>query len=236
MDKFKKLLKVSWFYTLYFNFHYLPFKQAIKLPIFLFKPKLLKCKGTLEIKSETIRTGMIELGYCYVPLFHNTGIIWKNDGGKVIFRGKSNIGNSSLSISKTGLVDFGHNFIASSNMKLHSCHYISFGDYCRVAWNVIILDTSLHHLKDINGQYKDKGFAPVMIGKNNWITINCTVLKGAKTPDYCVFGSGSIINKDYSDYPTHILMAGNPLKVKANQIWRDVSDDEIIYEHYSLMI
>lgn len=35
--------------TLYFNFHYLPWRQAIKLPIVLYKPHLLACKGKVRI-------------------------------------------------------------------------------------------------------------------------------------------------------------------------------------------
>ena len=35
--------------TIYFNFHYLPFSQAIRLPILLYKPKLLKMKGNVKI-------------------------------------------------------------------------------------------------------------------------------------------------------------------------------------------
>lgn len=31
--------------TIYFNFHYLPFRQAIKLPIILYKPHLKLMKG-----------------------------------------------------------------------------------------------------------------------------------------------------------------------------------------------
>lgn len=37
--------------TIYFNFHYLPFKQAIKLPILLCKPTLLRCEGQVIINS-----------------------------------------------------------------------------------------------------------------------------------------------------------------------------------------
>lgn len=39
------------FPTLYFNFHYLPFGQAIKLPIFLYKPRLLRCDGKITISG-----------------------------------------------------------------------------------------------------------------------------------------------------------------------------------------
>ena len=62
-------------YTLYFNFHYLPFKQAIKLPILLYKPKLLKCKGRIRIEGE-VKIGMIQLGKYNVYLYPNTVIIF----------------------------------------------------------------------------------------------------------------------------------------------------------------
>lgn len=47
--KSKKWVLRSVIPTIYFNFHYLPFKQAIKLPIFLYKPHLKLMKGTVTI-------------------------------------------------------------------------------------------------------------------------------------------------------------------------------------------
>ena len=37
--------------TVYFNFHYLPFRQAIHLPILLYKPHLKELKGKVLISS-----------------------------------------------------------------------------------------------------------------------------------------------------------------------------------------
>ena len=37
--------------TIYFNFHYLPFRQAVKLPIFLYKPHLKLTKGSITIQG-----------------------------------------------------------------------------------------------------------------------------------------------------------------------------------------
>ena len=37
------------FQTIYFNFHYLPFKQAIFLPIILYKPQFVSTKGKIII-------------------------------------------------------------------------------------------------------------------------------------------------------------------------------------------
>jgi len=47
--KSKKWVLRSLLPTIYFNFHYLPFRQAVKLPIFLYKPDLKLMKGTVTI-------------------------------------------------------------------------------------------------------------------------------------------------------------------------------------------
>lgn len=46
---------------MWFNFSNLPFKQAVKMPILLYKPMRLKCKGIIKIEAENISTGMIKL-------------------------------------------------------------------------------------------------------------------------------------------------------------------------------
>lgn len=37
--------------TVWFNFHYLPFHQAVHLPILLYKPHFIESKGTLQIQG-----------------------------------------------------------------------------------------------------------------------------------------------------------------------------------------
>ena len=220
-------------YSVYFNFRYLPFKQACKLPVFLYKPKLMKCKGTVFIESDNIRYGMIRLGFMRVSLFPNNGIVWENYGGKVVFQGNCNIGNASaISIGKTGNIVFGNNFSATCGLKMTSYHRIMFGENVSLAWDLIVMDTSLHKLKDMNNQQIGKRYGPIILGRNNWLASRCMVLHGTKTPDYCIFGAGSILNKDYSSNPTHILMAGNPLIVKRMGVWRDVGVDDLLeYEN-----
>lgn len=50
-NKIKNLIKAVpyIFQTVYFNFHHLPFKQAIFLPIILYKPQLVSIKGKIII-------------------------------------------------------------------------------------------------------------------------------------------------------------------------------------------
>lgn len=213
-------------YTIYFNFHYLPFKQACKFPILLYKPNLLKMKGKIVLDVPIVKMGMIQMGFQSNSLYPNSGIVWENLGGTVIFKGKSHIRNACfISIGNNGCIEFGNNFIGGPNMRLTSYCSILFKENVRIGWETIIMDTSFHKLKDLSGKIKGKIMDPISIGKNNWIPTRCMVMKGTKTPDYCVFGSGSLLNKDYLSYPTHILLAGNPLEIKANEIWRDMSDD-----------
>ncbi|MDR1758976.1 MAG: hypothetical protein LBR60_00435 [Fibrobacter sp.] len=233
-QKIKRTLAVLRYlpWSIYFNFHYLPLKQALKLPVLLYKPELRRCKGTVIIESDYIRRGMIRLGFRQGALFPDSGITWDNYGGKVVFRGRCTIGNASaIVVRKTGNIVFGNRFMATCSFKLYSCYQIVFEEKVRFGWDSIVVDSSLHKIKDMNNQQVGKGFAPILFGKNNWISSRCFVLQGTKTPDYCIFGAGSILNKDYSSNPTHILMAGNPLTVKKQGIWRDLADDALEYEY-----
>ncbi len=215
--------------SIYFNFHYLPFKQACKLPIVLYKPKLMKCKGNVVIESDNIKPAMIRLGFMNVSLFPNSGIVWENHGGKVVFLGKAIIGNASaISIGKTGNIVFGNLFFASCGLKMTSYHRVIFGSNVRFGWDAIVMDTSFHKVKNMSNQQVGKGYGTIICGKNNWLGARCLILPGVKTPDYCIFGAGSILNKDYSSNPTHILMAGNPLTVKRIGVWRDCMVDDCL--------
>ena len=69
--------------TIWFNFHYLPFKQAIHIPVFCYKIKLRKAKGEVVIDTEHIRTGMIHLGNDIVGIYPSNGVTWEN-AGKII--------------------------------------------------------------------------------------------------------------------------------------------------------
>lgn len=230
IHKILKLLNIDWINTLYFNFHYLPFQQAIRLPVFLYRAKLLSCKGQVIISNSKIKTGMIQLGTHSVSLYPNSGIVWENFGGKVIFKGCCNIGNASaISVGKSGNIEFGNNFIATTTFKIVSYHLIKISENVLVAWDTIWMDTSFHGFKDINGDKVANAYNTISIGSNNWIPTKCMVLNCTKTPNYCVFGVGSILFNDYSSNSTYSFMAGHPLTVKLIGVWHDFNDDIIMY-------
>ncbi len=62
----------SIFASIYFNFHYLPIRQAIRLPILLYKPKFKKLKGKIIIDSPKLKYGMVKLGFEKVSVYPNS--------------------------------------------------------------------------------------------------------------------------------------------------------------------
>jgi acetyltransferase-like isoleucine patch superfamily enzyme len=218
---------------LYFNFHYLPFKQAIKLPIFVYNVKLRNCTGKLKIESDNISFRMIEIGRDISKTYPDTGVIWDHKG-TIVFKGTCKIGiSSTVMVGEQGYLEFGDNFMNTTSAKIIAFHYVKFHNNIRLGWDAIVMDTAHHVLKNLKGEFTGKGYGPIIIGENNWISTRSMIMAGAKTPDYCIIAANSYLNKDFSTKESKILLAGSPVTIKAKGIWRDFKDDSISnYETY----
>jgi acetyltransferase-like isoleucine patch superfamily enzyme len=72
----------------------------------------------------------------------------------------------------------------------------------------------------------NKGYAPIIIGENNWFAMRCVILKGTQTPNNCVIAGNSLLNKDYSSLSENIMLGGSPAKLKMGDVRRDICDDK----------
>ena len=230
---FRKIWQYRWalrsiFCTLYFNFHYLPVRQAVKLPILLYKPKLIKCKGKIRIDGE-IKTGMILLGKNRVSIFPNNGIAFENHGGVIVFKGKCDIGNNSaISIGEKAYVEFGSRFSASTTFKLVSYHKVIFQECVLIGWDCLFMDTDFHKMTKLKGGYT-KGFGEINIGKANWFGTKCICLKNTSTPDYCIISAATLLNKNIEAPEYSIISSNTPAEIKITGLWRNIDDDSINY-------
>lgn len=223
--KLKTLVQVSWLKTVYFNFYYLPLKQAIKLPVWLYSCKLAKMNGSVKLGSTRIKPGMVRLGIHGVILFPKEPLIWANKG-EVRFDGKASIGSGSgiRCFPKATLV-FGQNFATSLRMKIDCFNKIEFGENVLVAWEVVIMDSSQHRIKNLKGNFIGADHKPIYIGKNTWIGSRCMILQGAKLPDFSICAAMSVINKDFSSCEDYSLFATDSHVVqKKVGLWRDPCD------------
>ena len=230
-NKIVKILHIlrSFNKTLYFNFKYLPFKIAIKLPILLYKPHFVKCKGKIILESNNIRTGMIKLGFNQAHAYPHSGIIWENNGGTIVFKGKALIGNnSSICIGPNSFCTFGDNFSATTTFKLVCWNKIFFDYNVCFGWDNMVLDTNFHRLKNINGDFIGKGYGKINIAHDTWIATKCVILGGTELQPFTVVATNSLLSKKYEN--SHVLLGGSPALIIKEGVYRDLNDDRIIYE------
>lgn len=231
---FNKIKRDTWVLryiipTIYFNFHYLPFKQAIFLPIYLRKPKLLTLKGKVIIQTGgRIWPGMIRLGVFRVSIYPPKGIMFENRG-TIVFKGRCSIGNNSyISVGKTGTLVFGDGFSASTSLKIACYDTIEFGKNVSCGWECTFMDTDFHRMKYLDGRESPKPYGQIRIGEGCWIGFRSIVQKNTVLPNRTTVASNSLVNKVY-DIPEASIIAGQPAKLVKTGIYRDMKDDTVVY-------
>ena len=214
------------FPSLWFNIKYLPFKQAIKLPILLYKPTFLALKGSVVIDSDDIRFGMIKLGMFTSAVYPNSGITIKNEGC-LTFKGSCHIGNDTYIIcGKQGKIVFGDDFRITGGTKMVSNCGMTFGKHTRFGWGGVAIDSNFHPLYDMEKKKFKKAFGPLNIGDNNWFGMNCLIMPGVTTPDYCIFGARTIVTRG-GQYEPYCVHGGSPVRVLSRNVMRIIGKDTI---------
>lgn len=127
--------------TIYFNFKYLPLREAVYLPIFVSHRVLLQhCGGNVTIKTP-VRTRMIYIGYGYAGIFDAkySRSIWEVYGD-VIFHGKASLGHGSkISVGNKGTLVFMRGGVEITAETAIICHEkISFGENTLISWENLI--------------------------------------------------------------------------------------------------
>ena len=191
---------INFWKTLYFNFHYFPFKVAIKIPVLIhYRTKLFILKGNIIIDSP-ISTGMIKIGS------HGLGTqdgrysrtIWQVEG-TLLVSGKTNIGRGSkISIGKNGVLKIGRNFTISGDTTIICQKDIKFGNDCLLSWEILMMDTDFHAIKNECGNTQNSN-KPIIIGDHVWIGCRNTILKGATIPRNCIVSANSLITTKFQE-------------------------------------
>lgn len=203
--------------TLYVNFKYFKFNEAIKLPLFIsHRVWLKKVKGQIKIDAYIYR-GMIQIGFGEVGIFdkHKSRSIFESDG-MITFKGKASFGHGSKIVVHGELI-IGDNLCVSAESSIICFERISLGDNCLISWDNLIMDTDFHKIKKFNGTITNKD-REIVIGNNVWMGCRSTVLKGSIIGNNIVIAASSnIFNKIDGD---NQVIGGNPAKVlKTDIIW-----------------
>jgi len=221
MKKFVQTLKFINLKTIYFNLKYLPFKQALKLPVLISKNVYLKeVSGEIHFDCP-IRFGLIQIGYGNVGIFDKkrSRTIW-DVSGNVTFRGFGTIGHGSkIMVASGGSLIFGDKLKISAEASFIVYNKIQIGYNCYMAWETLLMDTDFHKIKNENGEIINNP-KPIIIGDYVWIGCKCIILKGAVIPNNTVIAINSLVNKELTE--ENCLYAGSPVKcIKEKISWVD---------------
>lgn len=212
--------------SIYFNFHYLPFKQAIRFPILVRKSHIIAAKGKVIIDAP-IKFGMVKLGVYGGRMYPDNGIHWTQWGGTIIFKGRCQIPNDSYIIQgKDSTLIFGDDFLSSPSLRILCFKHIEFGKSTRCGWDCLIMDTSFHPLYDMKKEKFKKAYGPIKIGDYNWFSTKCKVMHSVTTPERCIFGMGSMVTRG-GQYESYCVHGGSPIRVLSRDVMRIYGQDKI---------
>ena len=193
--------------TLRFNFHYFPFKTAVKLPVVVsHRTYLRELHGKVEL-PEKVETAMIKIGFGDVGHYDRkrSRSIWQVSG-TVCFGGKASIGHGSK-LSVRGDLKLGAGFNMTAESTIVCAKEITFGDDSLLAWDVLVMDTDEHPLFDKENERinPDK---PIVVGNHVWIGCKCVLLKGAEVPNDTVLAAGTLLKSAFAG--ENQVIGGNP--------------------------
>lgn len=209
-DYIRMILCLPW--SVVFNFHYLPFKQAIKLPIlFQVIPTFLSLQGRVKIVNNNIHAGMIRIGNRLAPFYKRRDFRWQNLG-TVIFKGKVCLGHHTfIYVGVDGYLEIGDGSSFSHDLKVICEKKIVFGDKSRVSWSCTFIDTDFHPLIDMVRNEPIPESSPIVIGRGVWIGHDCIVSKGSRLAENTTVSSGSVVKGRFKKPNT--IVGGNPAVV-----------------------
>lgn len=221
------LLAASLPATICFNLKYFPFRQAIKLPVFLYSARF-SGKGKYLIEGQ-VKPGMIRLGYPYVSIYKSKGVILENKG-LVVFKGRCHAGaETGISVGEKGILTIGDRVGNTYKLKIVCYHKVTLGNKARIGWDTLICDTDFHSMKSIEGKPPTKGFGEIIIGNDVWTGSFCKFYKNTVVPDQCTVASNTFINKKIECEPYSLIYPDISLKVRHTGYYRDLEDDRIQY-------
>lgn len=208
MDWIKILLSIP--KTIYFNFHYLPIRQALKLPICIVYNAKTKIRGGKISIMSPLRPGMIRIGFHNVPICNPKDSTILDINGKLVFQGTAHIGNGTkIHVENNALLILGDNFAVSASSQINCYKKIVFGKDIQFSWDCLTMDSDTHDIYNEQGE-KINESCEIVFGDKIWIGCRTTILKGSVIPSNCIIGACSLVSG--KNFEGNSIIVGNPAK------------------------
>lgn len=226
-------------YSLWFNFRYLPFKQAKKLPIIFYPHAFAKVeKGAKIIIGDEVlnhKNKKISIGEDVPDFAHFSEKTYLHIVGKLILSGKTRILRGA-SIEILGTLSLGDDVSIGSLSRIRAFNNISLGNCIRMAHETQLFDTNFHYVVDVENPEFRPMSKPIAIGDYVWIGNRSTVTGGGVIPSHTIVASNSLVNKDMSTIKPYTIIGGIPCKILAEgktRVWDASLEDKYWFKEYN---
>lgn len=166
-----------------------------------------------RLKKHTIREHLA--GYWFSRKFDDNGILLVSGGRpwpKVISRGGTlTAGNCQfysgvrLEIGASGQLQIGNGTYLNRNTTIICERKVAIGNNCKIAWDVVIMDSDLHPTDARPIDNKE-----VIIKDQVWIGCRSIILKGVTIGEGSIIAAGSVVT---SDIPPKTVWGGIPARL-----------------------
>jgi acetyltransferase-like isoleucine patch superfamily enzyme len=110
-----------------------------------------------------------------------------------------------LEVGHNAILNIGNGTYLNRNTVIVAQKSIEIGENCKIAWDVVIMDSDLHPISE-----EDMEDKPVTIEDDVWIGCRCIILKGVHIGRGAVIAAGAVVTKDI---PPHTIAGGVPARI-----------------------
>jgi acetyltransferase-like isoleucine patch superfamily enzyme len=128
-----------------------------------------------------------------------------NDGGKVYAKNCQFYSGVRLEVGPDATIRIGNGTYLNRNTVVVAQKFVDIGNDCRIAWDVVIMDSDLHPLPGQELECK-----PITIEDQVWIGCRSIILKGVRIGTGAVVAAGAVVTKDV---PPFTVVGGVPARV-----------------------
>lgn len=206
-------------YSLLFCLRYLPFRQAIHIPVLVHPSVRIEklTRGAIDFVGG-IKSSMLVLGFPGTVGQSNCKTLLSiGHGGRLIVSENVQMARGTrIIISSQGVMQIGEHFWCNGDCFFNCTTKITLGNHNMYGWCINFNTNDGHHVYENGIQKPMEG--EIVIGNHVWIASHCHISKNTYVPDDCVVAQNSLVGKRF-DTPK-CLIGGMPARIlKDNFTW-----------------